>query len=84
MLMEGPVNGSNKVVKDDLDQWTQEFHQNYPSVMSDGKIHQKIWQGWGSTIGLPFNLIIDRETMVVKGLMMGGGLQAAADMCNTP
>ena len=82
MLMEGPQNGSNKVTKDDLDSWTQEFHQNYPSVMGDGKVHQKIWQGWGSTIGLPFNLIIDRETMVVKGKMTSAGLQGAVDTCN--
>ena len=84
MLMEGAQNGSNKVTKDELDTWTGMFHQNYPSVMGDGKIHQKIWQGWGPSIGLPFNLIIDRETMVIKGLMKSAGLQGAIDLCNAP
>ena len=82
--MEGPVNGSNKVVKDDVDGWTQEFMQNYPVLMGDGKIQQKIWAGYGSTIGLPFNLIIDRATMTVKGHLGAPTIANATAMCDQP
>ena len=50
--------------------------------MGDGAVHQKLWQGYGSTIGLPFNLIIDRNTMVVKGHLGSPSFQAASAMCD--
>lgn len=84
MLMEGPDNGSNKVTKDDVDAWIADFSQNYPVVMSDGKIHQDIWRGWddNGVIGLPFNLIIDRKTMAVKGHLRTPTYEAAVQMCD--
>lgn len=68
ILFEGPQNGSNKVTKDDVDRWTQQFNQNYPVVMGDGKFQNPIFNAWaqGGVIGLPLNLVIDRETMQVK------------------
>jgi hypothetical protein len=56
--------------------------QNYPVLMGDGMIQNRLFQGWGSTIGLPFNLIIDRETMAVKGLLKSPDYQAASDLCD--
>lgn len=82
ILIEGGVNGSNRVNRDDVDAWTTMYHQNYPVLMGDGKIQQTIWRGYGSTIGLPFALVIDRETMVVKGQLSGPGYQAASDLCD--
>lgn len=82
--MEGPQNGSNKVTKDDLDNWAGEFHQNYPVMMSDGKVHQQIWRGWDNNgvIGLPFNMILDRKTMQVKGHLGSPTFAAASAMCD--
>lgn len=65
-----------------MDKWTQQFMQTYPVLMGDGAVHQKIWTGYGSTIGLPFNLILDRNTMQVKGKLGSPTYQAAADLCD--
>ena len=84
ILFEGPQNGSNKVTKDDLDSWTQEFTQTYPVVMGDGSIQQRIWAGYdmNGVIGLPVNLVIDRKTMVVKGKLGSPTFQAASALCD--
>lgn len=84
------MNGSNTVSKDDVDSWTTEFHQNYPVLMDDGGgkqgggIHNKIWQGWDTngTIGLPFNLIVDRKTMQVKGHLTTPTYAGAEALCD--
>ena len=53
-----------------------------------GDILQQFWKRFttfgrrNGSIGLPFNLIIDRETMVVKGLLGSPTYQAAATLCD--
>ena len=86
ILMEGMQNGSNKVTKDDVDAWISDFHQTFPTVMSKNNIHQKIWQGWDTngTIGLPFNLLVDRKTMAVKGHLADATFDGAVKMCEAP
>lgn len=71
------------MVKDDLDRWTQQFHQNYPAVMGDGKFQNPIFRAWAQNgvIGLPLNLVIDRQTMQVKG-QVGPSFADAVATCD--
>jgi len=83
ILIEGPVDGSQMVTKDDVDNWTQKFSQNYPVVTggdSSGKSRQdleSLWIGWGpggsNSIGLPFNMVVRTTDMQVADVIQGFG-----------
>ena len=79
ILIEGPVNGSNKVATTDVDDWTQMFHQNYPVIYggdtSGGSRSdlKALWNGWdmGGSIGLPFNIVVRTTDMQVADVIQG-------------
>lgn len=84
--MEGPTNGSRMVAKDDLDSWAGEFKQNYPVVMDNGEaVFNRFASAWAmnGSIGLPFNLILDRKTMTVIGHLTSPTYAAASAMCDS-
>ena len=70
--IEGPVNGSGRVTRADVDQWTQRYQQDYPVVLGTPQQAQ-LWNGWGqnNTIGLPFNFIVQPDTMQVVDAIQG-------------
>ena len=70
--IEGPQNGSNMVTKDDVDAWTQRFHQTYPVVLGNAAVRQ-LWNGWGQngSIGLPFNFVVKPDTMEIMDAIQG-------------
>lgn len=77
ILIEGPGNGSNKVSKSDVDDWTQHFMQNYPVVYGgnsteDSRADLKaMWNPYGPSIGLPFNIIVKVPSMTVVDVIQG-------------
>jgi hypothetical protein len=63
ILQEGPVNGT-QAVQEDVDAWTVKYSQNF-YVTKGTSATRNLWQGYGSTIGLPFNLIIRPSDMQI-------------------
>jgi hypothetical protein len=56
--------------RDDVDAWTQQFQENF-TVALGTRLSEHLFDGYGSTIGLPFNLIVDPHTMQVLDNVQG-------------
>jgi hypothetical protein len=56
--------------KDDVDAWTQQFQENF-TVALGTRNSEHLFDGYGSTIGLPFNLIVDPRSMQVLDNVQG-------------
>jgi hypothetical protein len=54
----------------DVDAWTQQFMENF-YVVQGTALTEHLFDGYGSTIGLPFNLIVKPSSMTVEGVVQG-------------
>ena len=54
-----------------MEAWTQEYQQNFYVVQGNTKTWNPLVKGYGSTIGLPFNLILKPQTMQVVDVVQG-------------
>jgi thiol-disulfide isomerase/thioredoxin len=64
ILQDGPNVGVT-ATQSDVDAWTQNFRENFPVVEGSTSIEQRMFAGYGQSIGLPFNLIVQPKTMTV-------------------
>jgi hypothetical protein len=69
ILQDGPNQGT-PATQTDVDNWTQQFFQNFP-VVKGTTTTDNLMQGYGSTIGLPFSLIVNPTTMKVLDSVQG-------------
>ena len=69
ILQEGPFNGT-LATKQDVLKWNQRFRQNFYVVQGTAATEQ-LWNGYGMTIGLPFNFVVNPTTMTVLDTVQG-------------
>jgi hypothetical protein len=68
ILQEGP--SGSLATKSDLDQWEGAFGQNFPVMLGTNGTEQ-LMAGYGSSVGLPFALIVQPSTMTVLENLQG-------------
>ena len=63
-------NNQKDATREDVDGWIEKFGHNYYVVQGSSKTKQ-LWQGYGATISLPFNMVVKPDTMQVMGTVQG-------------
>lgn len=64
VLQEGSVENSGRVTRQDVDDWTDRYRQNFP-VIQGNVVTSLLWSGYGPAIGLPFNVVVEPRSMTV-------------------
>ena len=68
ILQEGP--SGDVATRPDLDAWEGTYHQNFPVLQGNASTEQ-LMSGYGSSVGLPFTLIMKASTMTVLDNVQG-------------
>lgn len=83
ILDEGGPQPGVPATKEDVDDWTAEYHQNFTVAQGTSQAAQTLFNGYAvdGVIGLPFSLYVDPMTMKVKGSSQGYNRNLHADAC---
>ena len=69
IVQEGITRGVD-ATRDDVDNWNKTYHQNF-YVTQGTRSTKSYWMGYGPTIGLPFNFIVNPKDMKLAAVVQG-------------